>query len=239
MNEDKIIARVRALLAKAERTDNPHEAEVFSAKAAEMIDRHRIDVARLSDDPTRYVYSQFKLEGTRYLRASLMLLSIVATHYGVVTVTPPTGNSKYPTLVGAPADIEATQMLFRSLVIQRDRACVAADIPHGMHTTKFRNSFAYGFSMRTGLRLEALRERQRAAARAEHDTTAIEVFDRGSAVERWIENQWGDKLRDANRNDPSIDPFGAVAGDRAARTADLGQDRIDGTTNRPALGGGS
>ena len=42
-----LLDRVRKLLAKAEGTDNPHEAEAFSAKAAELIALYRIDPARL------------------------------------------------------------------------------------------------------------------------------------------------------------------------------------------------
>ena len=40
------VATIAALLAKAERTDNAHEAEVFSRKAAELVARHRIDPDR-------------------------------------------------------------------------------------------------------------------------------------------------------------------------------------------------
>ena len=43
-----LVERVRKLLDKAARTDNPHEADAFAAKAAELVAQHRIDPARLA-----------------------------------------------------------------------------------------------------------------------------------------------------------------------------------------------
>ena len=240
MTDDRILERVRAILRKAERTDNPHEAEAFSAKAAELIDRHRIDVARLrahDGDGPRYGRTRYELAGTRYLRASLALLGVVATHHGVLVLTPATGNSKYPDLVGAPEDAEVTVMLFRSLVMQRDRAAAASPVPPGTSTTRYRNSFAYGYAYRIANRLASLRSSQRAAARVGGDTTALEVYDRAADVQRWLEARTGERLRDSNRNRANIDPWAAADGDRAARTADLGvSPRVTG--GRPAVGSG-
>ena len=54
MNDREIlIDRVRKLLAKAESTDNPNEAEAFSAKAAELIAAHRLDPAHVRDSLDR------------------------------------------------------------------------------------------------------------------------------------------------------------------------------------------
>ncbi len=46
--EPKILGRIRALLAKAESTGFPEEAEALSAKAQQLMTRHRIDEALLS-----------------------------------------------------------------------------------------------------------------------------------------------------------------------------------------------
>ncbi|MFD0330099.1 DUF2786 domain-containing protein [Streptacidiphilus monticola] len=46
--EPKMLGRIRALLAKAESTDFPEEAEALSAKAQELMARHSIDAALLS-----------------------------------------------------------------------------------------------------------------------------------------------------------------------------------------------
>ena len=46
--DEPLLVKVRKLLAKAEATQNPHEADAFAAKAAALIAAHRIDTARLA-----------------------------------------------------------------------------------------------------------------------------------------------------------------------------------------------
>jgi hypothetical protein len=41
--DQRMLDRVRALLAKAESTDFPQEADAFTARAQELMARHRID----------------------------------------------------------------------------------------------------------------------------------------------------------------------------------------------------
>lgn len=225
-----VLRKVRGLLAMAEGTDNPLEAEAFSAKAAEMIDKYRIDVASLRPEGTAPGYGKttFPMTGVKYLRASVNLLSAVATHYGVVILIGATGNSKNPVLVGTEMDVQATTMLFRSLLIQRDRECLAADAdkPRWQNTNEYRNSFCYGYAATINMRLRALRERQRTEARADGNTAALAVFDRENAVTRWLEEERGKALKSANQNKPTIDPAAASQGRLAAQLADLGQDRL-------------
>ncbi len=45
--DGKVLARIRALLAKAESTTFEEEAHAFTAKAQELMTRHAIDVAML------------------------------------------------------------------------------------------------------------------------------------------------------------------------------------------------
>src|SRR5688572_18030568 len=177
--------RAAGLLAKAERTDNPHEAEAFAAKAMEIIDGYRLDIARLRGDAGPNVQRHtYTLAGTKYLRASLTLMTVVARHYGVVILIPSTGNSKYPTLVGDKDDIAAVLALFGSLIIQRDRACLRDPVPSGTSTATHRNSFCYGYAYRIGKRLKELREAAVAVATRDGDTMALAVIDRAGIVKR-------------------------------------------------------
>lgn len=217
--ESPIIRRVRALLAKAERTDNPHEAEAFSAKAFAMMDEHRLDEATVRGSaPGSIVRHQYELaRKAKYLRPSLGLLGAVAKHYGVIVMVPSTGNSKRPSLVGDPDDIAAVILMFESLMIQRDRAILAVPVPPYTNTNSYRSSMAYGFASKIGNRLTTLR----ATVASTGTGTALELLDRGARVLEHLGNP-----TPRNTNAASVDPHGVREGVNAAMGADLGQDRI-------------
>lgn len=50
-DQSKIIAKIKALIAKAEGTDNEHEAATFMAKAQELLAQHQIDASALGSNP--------------------------------------------------------------------------------------------------------------------------------------------------------------------------------------------
>lgn len=62
MTQDKIISRIRALLAKANGTDNQHEAEAFLAKANQLLEEHQLHSADLGDqdDPIQAGVGAFR-----------------------------------------------------------------------------------------------------------------------------------------------------------------------------------
>ena len=69
---DKILNRVRALLAKAEATNFPEEAEALSAKAQELIIEHSIEAGQLDAEPSAiisktYRWTDYKAIGKRRL----------------------------------------------------------------------------------------------------------------------------------------------------------------------------
>lgn len=239
ISQEAIIRRVQGLLAKAESTDNAAEAEAFSAKAAELIDKYRLEAAQLRrpGDEQQYGRMTFQLAGHKYLRATLSLLMEVTEHYGVVVMIPSTGNSKYPTLVGDADDVRHSIMLFRSLVLQRDRALLSEPNVFGGNVNKFRNSFAYGYANRIGQRLEVLRRQQRQVAQVEHNAAALELYGRLNAVEKWLEAKRGKPLGKVKQNDAAVDPFALLVGDAAAQKADLGHGGLSGAGSR-ALGAG-
>lgn len=222
--DPKVLARAQALKALAESNDNPHEAELASMRLAAYLDKHRLDVAMLTGASEPFGRHSYVLHGSKYLRASLALLTQVTKHYGVVVLVPSTGNSKVPALVGTQTDIEMAVLMFESLMRQRDRACVVADVPLGMSTTTWRNSFCYGYARRIGERLTELRDRQRAEAVG--NTKALELYDRDAVVKRWLEEEMGKALNEANRNKPELYRSGIASGVTAADGADLGQTRV-------------
>ena len=159
MTDEKVLTRVRALLAKAESTTFPEEAEALTAKAQELITRHRIDVlaAHVSGDGPGS--RRIRLDRP-YVTPKAALAGAVARANGCRAVH--LVDVEEVQLVGYPDDLEAVELLFTSLLVQAARAMWQAG-PQGRRTRSFRHAFLTAFAWRIGDRLEA------AAA----DTTAI------------------------------------------------------------------
>ena len=74
-----LISKVRKLLAMAEGSSNPNEADAFSRKAAELIAAHRIDPERLRAEARDDLdVREFELGRGAYVRGRLALLQVVA-----------------------------------------------------------------------------------------------------------------------------------------------------------------
>jgi hypothetical protein len=160
--DQRMLHRVRALLAKAESTDFPEEADAFTAKAQELMARHRIDHALLvaatgeRDQPvTRRVSIDNPYEAPKTL-----LLQVVAEANSCRTVW--MKRFGFATLVGFPADLDSTELLFTSLLVQATRAMTQAGPDtdrYGRSTTRsFRQSFLAAYASRIGERLDAATE---------------------------------------------------------------------------------
>lgn len=234
--DEKMRARIQALLAKAQSTAHEEEAATYFAKATELMDKYRLTIEQVRPAGTGPTYGtrMFFLGDHRNLRATLSLLVKVAKHYGVVVLTPSTGNSKYPDLVGTADDLEAVLMMFSSLILQRDRFCLGTPVPPWAKTVTFRNSFCYGFAYRVGQRLEEIRARQ--VQVADGNSTALALYDRHAAVMKYLEQDvFGEPVKSNSRNDPNLSSAGVNAGIEAGNRTDLGQDRMTAAAGRLAL----
>jgi hypothetical protein len=129
--DPKITERVRALLAKAESTTFPDEAEAFTAKAQELIARHAIDLAlldrarhRSERGPGADASGRRVLIDDPYGKAKSMLLGAIAAANGCTTVW--SAGLGIGTVFGNPNDLDAVELLFASLLTQATAAMVAA-----------------------------------------------------------------------------------------------------------------
>ncbi|GAA3970057.1 DUF2786 domain-containing protein [Streptomyces marokkonensis] len=169
--ESRTLARIRALLAKAEATGYPEEAEALSAKAQELMARHSIDEALLSahaPSPDAPGACRIGVESP-YEQAKAVLLDAVAdANHCRAVWNEPLG---FSTVVGFEADLEAVELLYTSLLVQAEAAMIRAEAAQravGRKRTKtFRQSFLAAYAHRAGTRLRAATE----AATAESGTT--------------------------------------------------------------------
>ncbi|MBL0749261.1 DUF2786 domain-containing protein [Nocardioides baculatus] len=161
------LAKVRALLAKAESTEFDEEAEALTAKAQELISRYALD-RLLAQGPT---HDHTDVEVRRlwldppYVRPKTLLVSAVASANRCRAAG--ADRLGFSIVVGAAADLDAVELLLTSLLVQAD----AAMLRHGRRTSasgstrtkSFRQSFLTAYATRIG---ERLSEANAVAARA-------------------------------------------------------------------------
>ncbi|MFD3913583.1 DUF2786 domain-containing protein [Streptomyces sp. NPDC058603] len=155
--EPRMLTRIRALLAKAEATGYPQEAEALTAKAQELMARHSIDEALLADRTHRGDVPGACRIGVDapYETAKAILLDAVASANRCRAVW----NSAYgfSTVVGFESDLEAVELLHTSLLVQGTTAMTRAEAAQraaGRKRTKtFRQSFLLAYAHRIGERL--------------------------------------------------------------------------------------
>ncbi len=155
-----LLDTVRALLAKAESTRFEAEAEAFTAKAQELMARHRIERAILDmrspaggDDPR----SRRVLVPAPYAGAKAALLASIAHANGCSAVW--SEDLGFTTVFGFGSELDAVDTLFASLLIQATAALgrhgAKFDSVGRRRTKRFRRSFLLSFAVRIGERLEA------------------------------------------------------------------------------------
>ncbi|SPF04481.1 hypothetical protein SMA5143A_5279 [Streptomyces sp. MA5143a] len=160
--ESRMLTRIRALLAKAEATDFPEEAEALSAKAQELMARHSIDEALLAarthakDTPGA---CRIGVDAP-YETAKAVLLDAVARANRCEAVW--NESLGFSTVVGFEADLESVELLYTSLLVQATTAMTKAEAAQrkgGRKRTKtFRQSFLAAYAHRIGDRLAAAAE---------------------------------------------------------------------------------
>ena len=150
--DNRVLERVRALLAKAESTDFPAEAEAFSAKAQELIARHSIEEV-LAATPDETPLARRVGVDHPYESEKASLLDAVARANHCHTVWSP--ELAFSTVFGFDADIDAVELLYTSLLVQANRAMTRDEPVKGKARIKaIRRSFLVAYAVRIGERLE-------------------------------------------------------------------------------------
>jgi hypothetical protein len=189
--DERLLARVRALLAKAESTNFPAEAETFTAGAQALMARHSIDHAMLaaagrapSDEP---VGRRIGVDNP-YEAPKATLLDAVASANRSRAVW--SKNLGFATVIGHPTDLDTVEVLFTSLLVQATTAMTREGSRRyadgGSRTRTFRQSFLISYAHRIRERLtEATRRETRTAAAEPGNQNLLPVLaSRDEAVQR-------------------------------------------------------
>ena len=235
MSDDRMLARIAALLRQAEGTDNPHEAEAVMAAAPHLATATSIDLAggRADSAPTKAAQSPTQRTitigepGTRGLRTYVQLFAVIASANDVRCDV--ASNSAFVYAYGFAEDIDASHALYASLVVQMVRSCDAY-LSTGEHrptpTITARLNFQLAFGARVGQRLAQAREEvQREATKSRSAAPGTAVALRNKEVELRDHYRQESKARGrwtAARASAGYSSGARRAGDRAGRNARLG-----------------
>jgi len=155
--DGRVLAKIRALLAKAESTEFPEEAEALSTKAQTLMSRHSIDRLVVEADSA----DRPPIEGRRlwldppYVLAKAHLVDAVAGANRCRAVC--SDRIGFVTVFGDVRDLDTVDLLTTSLLVQASRAMLA----HGPQTDRhgrsrsrsFRQSFLLSYAARIAERL--------------------------------------------------------------------------------------
>jgi hypothetical protein len=162
----RMLARVRALLAKAESTTFEEEAEAFTAKAQELVARYAIDEALLHtvDDIGEPSVRRILLDDPYADGKAALLGEVADANRCRVVHSPALG---WVTAFGYDHDLDALELLGMSLLTQATTVMLRhgpqRDLTGRSRTRAFRRAFLYGFAHRIGERLRRATEEQVAA----------------------------------------------------------------------------
>jgi hypothetical protein len=125
--DQRVLTRVRALLAKAESTGYAEEAEALSAKAQQLMARHSLERAVVdaagADGPQPATARRIWLDNP-YVGHKALLVHATASANRCRTVL--YEKIGFITVLGDEVDLEAVELLSTSLLMQATRAMLAA-----------------------------------------------------------------------------------------------------------------
>ena len=243
--DERMLSRIRALLAKAEATEYAEEAEALSARAQELMAKYSIDQALLAAESGRKDAPAARriAVDNPYEAPKTSLLQAVATANRCRVVW--SKEVGLATVVGFEADLDAVELLFTSLLVQASAAMLHAgsrqDAYGRSRTRAFRQSFLVSYAIRIGERLAEAAEHATKEAAAEQEAAAGQPADavagarstrsagtalvpflaaRRQAVDDAVDEMFGDTLR-RGRSVRATDAEGWASGRAAADLASL------------------
>lgn len=235
--EEKILARVRGLLAKAESTEFVDEAEALTAKAAELIAKYGIDRALLaSAGKVRDEIGQMRLTiDSPYAMDKCVLLNSIAMALRCHCLRRARkGSPVTMAVIGYESDLERVELLYTSLLLQATRQAANLRPPCGVKLISYRKSWLSGFSLSISERLIAAERRAAAdtSGTPEGVSTELVLVDRRTQVDQEFARRYP-KTTTTKRRKMGINGYdhGRAAGQRA----DLGNGRVGG--RKTAIGG--
>ncbi len=231
---ENMLRKIKALLAKAEGQGvTPEEAESFSAKAVELMQKYSItmavvDAARSKDDREKPIHEVVDFRQEQYALHKLILINAIALNGRCDGYR--TQSDSY-TIFGFRSDVDLALTLYYSLLVQAQRALARTPVPPGVRSRTFRVAWWIGYTSRLSERLK----KAKVKAEDEAPGTELVLADRSLAVRNALRNSGVKTSTTAVHRKFYKDTGGFEEGTAAANRADLDGTRIDSRSAAGAL----
>jgi hypothetical protein len=253
--QEKYADKIAKLLAKAESTKSPEEAEMLFAKAQELMSQYAIDEAMLA--AARGTHGDDKIVEEEFVMIGIYRFAIADMTWRVLTtnglkVVKLSGKNWREVdgrvfketvvykVVGYKSDLDRARALQTSLLVQAIGAENSWWKKHKHLYSKedahyARRQFLFSFGHGVHEKLKEAQARGQAAAEAEHgsNSVALVLRDKSLAVQDEFNRRYP-HLRKVNSSLRAGDAFAAEKGKAAGRKADVGGTKLGGS--RKAIG---
>lgn len=248
MNES-VLAKIRKILAKAEGTDNEHEAQAFLNKAQELMAYHHVHASDLKEDNANEMVQVKVVVGKKRAVGNIDKVSLFCTLCdlnGCKGYRMPGRwddelqcSVDYAAGVGRRSDMELVEELFTHLLMQIER-----DVQHAVKYEKpewdsaktYRSNFMQSWVRTVSNRLEEQHAKLETKIRVEtSDSLSLVLADKRVMSERALKEQFGVRLVTSTRMSANYSASGRAAGSASGRRADLSGGRTKRVGGRGAL----
>ena len=228
-NAAKMKSKIEALLAKAERTDNEHERDAYTAKAQRLMLQWGIEEADLEArgevQPEEIVEVHRDYRG-QFSMAMSPFAHEVARGMGGIKILKAGSKANWRVYaIGHKTDVDNFWTLMNSLEVQALAALEGwwKDAPERAYLFtatekwKARRQFILSFGYEVGRRLRALRQEVQAEATP---GAALVLVSKDERVQGWVDQQYGGTLRKGRGYEAGA--AGHAAGRAAGARANIG-----------------
>jgi hypothetical protein len=228
---DPLLARVRKLLAKAEDAGvTAAEAQALTAKAAELMAKYGIDRALLAAErpETDRPADQVIDVGNPWARVQAHLLCGLASALRCqCVILPRRGPGSRIHMFGFSSDLERTDVLYTSLLVQMWQGLAAAEVPAWSRSPRaWRRSWLLGFAAAVVARVRAAEQDATSRATAPEarsgSRTALVLADRALVIRRNIDRAYPV----TRKSHVTYSGSGYGAGYTQGQRADIGTTRL-------------
>src|SRR5699024_1248407 len=226
--ESKYLNRVRALLAKAEATEFPAEAEKCTALAVKLMAKYGNDAAHLRRQHPKAepIHERVTITSPRAKARGHLLDGVARGRNCEMLLERKKGSmTGIAHLFGFPDDIERVKLVYASLLLQLESSLKRIEVPIGESPKAFRNAWAMGYARRISDRMEKAKKTFTTEASGADSSFALVLADQSRAVEARMRQEFPTYR---NFRTYSSSRAGKEAGYAAGDSADIGHARVSG-----------